>query len=253
MNEQDSILGELIGLSRELGREQRGLVILGEGNTSADRGDGTFWIKASGSQLGKIDAGGFSRVSFASVQELLAAGPLSDTQVAEGLRRALADGTHRQPSVESFLHTVCLTEGGARWVAHLHPVAVNQFLCSQLGAEPFLRHIYPDAIVLCGKIPAVIPYIDPGYALAEAARETLKRYRELHGTPPKLLLMVNHGLVALGQTAQEVFNIALMTDKWARVLLGAYALGGPRYMPESEVDRIDSRLDEHYRRNRLSE
>src|SRR3990170_1186599 len=101
MNEQDSILGELIGLSRELGREERGLVILGEGNTSADCGDSTFWIKASGSQLGKIDASGFSRIRFASVQELLAAGSLSDTQVAEGLRRALADASHRQPSVET--------------------------------------------------------------------------------------------------------------------------------------------------------
>ncbi|HLE53070.1 MAG TPA: class II aldolase/adducin family protein [Anaerolineales bacterium] len=252
MSEHDFILGELIGLSRELGREERQLVILGEGNTSADCGDGTFWIKASGSQLGKIDASGFSRVRFASVLELLAAGPLRDTQVAEGLHRALADGSHRQPSVETFLHALCLTDGGAKWVAHTHPVAVNQFLCSQLGVEPFLRHIYPDAIVLCGKVPAVIPYIDPGHALAEAARDTLRDYQELHGYPPKLLLMVNHGMVALGQTAQEVFNISLMADKWARVLLGSYALGGPRYMSENEVDRIDHRLDEHYRRSQLS-
>ena len=253
MSEQDSILGELIGLSRELGREERQLVILGEGNTSANCGDGTFWIKASGSQLGRIDASGFGRVRFTSAQELLAAGPLSDTQVAEGLRRALADGSHRPPSVETFLHTVCLTEGGAKWVGHTHPVAVNHFLCSQLGAEPFLRHIYPDAIVLCGKVPAVIPYIDPGFTLAEAVREALKRYQKLHGEPPKLLLMINHGLVALGQSAQEVFNITLMADKWARVLLGAYALGGPRYLPENEVSRIDNRLDEHYRRSQLSE
>ena len=44
-------LRSLIALSRELGREDRRLAILGEGNTSADNGDGTFWIKASGSQL----------------------------------------------------------------------------------------------------------------------------------------------------------------------------------------------------------
>src|SRR3989304_9214482 len=203
--------------------------------------------------LGELDASGFRRVRFASVLELLAAGPLRDTQVAEGLRRALADGSHRQPSVETFLHALCLTEGGAKWVAHTHPVAVNQFLCSQLGAEPFLRHIYPDAIVLCGKVPAVIPYIDPGFTLAEAVREALKRYQKLHGEPPKLLLMINHGLVALGQSAQEGFNITLMADKWARVLLGAYALGGPRYLPDNEVSRIDNRLDEHYRRSQLRE
>jgi hypothetical protein len=43
----------------------------------------------------------------------------------------------------------------------------------------------------------------------------------------------------------------LMADKWARTLQGTYALGGPRFLPRSEVERIDSRLDEHYRRERL--
>jgi hypothetical protein len=47
-------------------------------------------------------------------------------------------------------------------------------------------------------------------------------------------------------------NITLMADKWARILLGTYALGGPRFMSEDDVARIDSRLDEHERRRRLA-
>ena len=43
-----SILDDLIGMSRELARPERDLVILGEGNTSAACGDGSFWLKASG-------------------------------------------------------------------------------------------------------------------------------------------------------------------------------------------------------------
>ena len=50
------ILKRLIQLSHELGRENRHLAILGEGNVSSDLGDGTFYVKASGSQLGTIDA-----------------------------------------------------------------------------------------------------------------------------------------------------------------------------------------------------
>jgi ribulose-5-phosphate 4-epimerase/fuculose-1-phosphate aldolase len=65
--------------------------------------------------------------------------------------------------------------------------------------------------------------------------------------------MVNHGLVALGQTPQEAFNITLMADKWAKILLGAYAAGGPAYLPDSQAERIDSRLDEHYRRRQLTD
>ncbi len=61
--QEKAVLKELIHLSHELGKEERGLVILGEGNTSADCGDGTFWVKASGSQLGTSDESSFSRVN----------------------------------------------------------------------------------------------------------------------------------------------------------------------------------------------
>src|SRR6476619_7479608 len=90
-------LDSLIALSRELGREDRQLAILGEGNTSADNGDGTFWIKASGSQLGTIEPDGFSLVRMSSVMELLTAGPLSDAEVAAGLRAAMVDPGQRLP------------------------------------------------------------------------------------------------------------------------------------------------------------
>ena len=65
------ILKRLIWLSRELGREDRHLAILGEGNVSADLGDGTFYVKASGSQLATIDAAGFTRVKVSPILEAL--------------------------------------------------------------------------------------------------------------------------------------------------------------------------------------
>lgn len=247
----DAILDELIHLSRELGRPERQLVILGEGNTSADCGDGTFWVKASGSQLEHVDASEFSRVRLATVTELLGARQLSDAEIAAGLQGSLVDRGQRQPSIETFMHALCLTVGGARWVGHTHPVSVNQILCSRLGAEPFLQHIFPDAVVVCGRTPAVIPYADPGMPLAWAVRDELRRYREQHGAGPKMVLMVNHGLTALGQSPREVLNVTLMADKWARILQGTYLAGGPQYLPEGEVDRIDRRLDEEYRRQQL--
>ena len=249
----DATLQSLIDLSHELGREDRQMAILGEGNTSVDNGDGTFWIKASGSQLATIEAGGFSQVRTSAVLELLSRPQPSDEQVAEGLKAALVDPSQRMPSVEIFMHAVCLTDGGARWVGHAHTVSVNQILCSRLGAEPFRRHLFPDGIVVCGVAPAVIPYVDPGFALGHAVRDELRRYQDAYGRQPKLLLMVNHGVVALGQSSTEVLNIMLMADKWARVLQGTYALGGPSFLADQDVERIDSRLDEHYRRRRLAE
>lgn len=251
MHHDVNLRQELIDLSHELGVEARGLSILGEGNTSVDGGDGTFWVKASGSSLATLNESGVSRVRFEPILDLLEHEDVEEQQVEDVLLAARVDERHKKPSVETFLHALCLTEGAARWVGHTHPTSVNQILASRLGADPFLQHVFPDAIVVCGTIPAVVPYVDPGLALARAVRVELARYLSAHSVPPKLLLMLNHGVTALGGSAREVLNIMLMVDKWARVLQGAYALGGPRFLPASEVARIDRRLDEQHRRREL--
>jgi rhamnose utilization protein RhaD (predicted bifunctional aldolase and dehydrogenase) len=249
MNE---LLQSLMTLSHELGREERALAILGEGNTSALASDKTFWVKASGSQLGTISTAGFTEVRLDAILELTERQSLSPEEVQALWPQVMVDPQQKRPSVETFMHALCLSEGQARWVAHTHPIACNAILCSRLGADPFLRPIFPDGIVVCGRHPAVVPYVDPGFMLAKVVRAELRRYQDAHGASPKLLLMVNHGITALGQTMQEALNITRMADKWARTLLGTYALGGPAFMPENEATRIDSRPDEHYRRSQLT-
>ena len=95
------------------------------------------------------------------------------------------------------------------------------------------------------------PYIDPGLALAREVRRVLREFRAAHGTSPKVILLENHGPVALGATDTEVLNILLMLDKWARVLAGTLAVGGPKFLPSAVSDRIDNRPDEHYRRAQI--
>ena len=248
----DKLLEELITLSREAGREERQLAILGEGNTSADAGDGTFWVKASGTSLSTANADSFSRIRMDAVLAYVERAQMSEVEVGAALADVLVDPQHKRPSTETFMHAVLLSEGGAHWVAHTHPNSANMILCSQLGAEPFKRPLFPDGIVVCGRHPAIVPYVDPGFYLGHAVRTELRRYQDAHGKQPKLLLMVNHGIAALGQTAQEALNILRMADKWSRVLLGTYALGGPHYMPDEEAQRIDTRLDEEYRRKMLA-
>ena len=246
-----TLQGELVKLARDLGDPARDLAILGEGNVSARSDDETFWVKASGSSLSTLQASDLSLVQFGPILSSLES-DLGETEVETLLVAAQTDPAHKKPSVETFLHALCLHHG-ARWVGHTHAVAVNKVSCSVLGAEPFKRHIFPDAVVVCGRVPAVIPYVDPGLTLAKAVQTELTHFRDLYGTLPKLLLLENHGPVAMGSSAREVMNIMLMADKWARTLAGTYALGGPKFLPDEEVARIDGRLDEHYRRGRLVE
>ena len=246
-----STIDDLVRLSHELGREERHFTILGEGNTSMDLGDGTFLVKASGTSLGTLSAEGVSRVSHDRVDKILARESVTEQEIEDALVGSLVDPTHKKPSVETFLHSICLRQPGIAWVGHTHTTSVLSILASKHGAQPFMKHVCPDAIVVCGRHVLPIPYINPGLDLARAVGAGLADFRAMHGKPPKVILMENHGPVALGRTSAEVFNILLMLDKWARVLTGAFAIGGPNYLSEADSRTIDERLDESYRRKMI--
>ncbi len=244
-------LPRLVRLAHALAREDRSLAILGEGNAGADAGDGTFWVKASGTRMAEATPASFVRVRRDKVLALLTRrgrGKIEDAAVMAGLRKCVVGPRTPQPSTESFLHALAQSEAGATWVGHTHPVGVLGLLCSRQGARPFLGAIFPDEVVYCGLVPAVVPYVNPGVNLAFAFRDSLRAYRKRHGHPPRLVLLVNHGIVALGGTADEVLNISLMAEKWARVLLGTLAAGGPRHLTAARARHIDTWPAEHYRR-----
>ena len=252
MANAEQILRTLIEMSRELGRPERDLVILGEGNTSALCDDGTFWVKGSGGQLRTIDASGFVRMQLEPVRALAEKESLSDHELREALRVAKADpSVALLPSVETILHALALAEAGAKFVGHTHPVAVNALMCSVAAEEAIAGRLFPDEIVVCGSAPAYVPYTDPGPPLARAVRDAFRRYHEVWGQSPKVVLIQNHGLIALGASATEVDSITAMYVKTCRILAGSYAFGGPHFMTDEHVRRIQSRPDELYRRKRL--
>jgi len=252
MSEKETILDALIALSRRIGDPTREFAILGEGNTSARVDAATFWVKASGKELGTANAGTFVLVNVPHTLQILEMGGLTDSQIKQELIAAKVnpdDPAH--PSVETVMHALMLTLGGASFVAHTHPTAVNAILCSQRVEEAISGRLFPDEIVICGPAPAYVPYTDPGIPLARKIRETMLAYQGDYGQMPKVVLIQNHGLVALGRSAQEAENITCMMDKAARILLGSYALGGPHFLTPAQVDRIHTRPDEEYRRKLL--
>ena len=151
------------------------------------------------------------------------------------------------------MHAVCLGEGECNWIGHGHPESVLSILCSQSGAKPFLEHIFPDVIVMCGRHLAVVPYVDPGFSLAHAVRQSLRAFQAEHGKSPKIILLENHGPFILGQSDLDVMNTMMMLDKWSRIMVASQAFGGSKNLTAEESDRIENRLDEAYRRKRLLE
>lgn len=238
---------ELIELSRALGDARSDLVILGEGNTSVRADDESFWVKASGTQLAQADEHSFVRVAFEPVLAGLADRTLDDQGVKDLLRQATLEGT-RAPSIETFLHALCLRLDGVRFVGHTHPTVAVGLLSSQRSREWFSGSLFPDQIVLLGPRPVYVPYADPGLPLACAVLECLQQFVEQERRTPRVVLLENHGVIALGSTSREVLHITQMLVKFCRVMAGAIASGGPRFLSEQNVSRIDQRPDEVARR-----
>jgi len=56
-------------------------------------------------------------------------------------------------------------------IAYTHPSPVLSILYNQTGASLFQRHIFPELIPVCGIAPAVVYYVDPGFALAKPVQD----------------------------------------------------------------------------------
>ena len=59
-----------------------------------------------------------------------------------------------------------------------------------------------DQIVLLGPACVYIPYRDPGLPLARAVQDASRDFCARESHVPRLILMENHGVIALGSTAQ---------------------------------------------------
>lgn len=248
---QDSI-PELIQLSREIGREDRRLAILAEGNASARLDGHQFGVKASGANLATLTEQDVSvcdqRVILAALDEP----SLSDARIELVLEGARIDRRGKKPSVEAMMHAWLLSLEGVNFVGHCHPVSTNQILCSPRAREFAEKRIFPDEVVCCGPASVLVPYVDPGAPLAREIRARTTAFMQEHGFVPRLVLLENHGIIALGKTPNAVLAGLLMASKAAEIFTGAAALGGPVFMTPEHVQRILTRSDEAYRQRQLN-
>ena len=245
-------MDDLLHLGHALGQPERKLAILAEGNISARVGDERMLVKATGSSLASMTLDDLVEVELAPILSLLTDQTADDTRVTQTLLDSRINPLGKQPSVEALLHAVALTEGGATFVCHTHPQSVNSILCSNRADALVRGSLFPDQIVVLGRAQIFLPYVDPGLKLGRAVSGALASFIARHEHGPKAIFLANHGLFALGSSAQEVLQITQMADKVARVLLGALAVGEPTYLSDEHVARIDTRPDEIVRRHLLA-
>ncbi len=247
----DPIIQHLLTLSNELGREDRGLAMLGEGNTSARLGDDTFVVKASGTCLGTLKEEDVVECRLSALLPLLEKQALSDQQIDEALLTSRVDSKAKKPSVEAVFHAWLLSLPGIKFVGHGHPTTALQILCSS-RARDFAEHrMFPDEIVCCDVASVYVPYTDPGLKLAQTIRRQTEAFIQKYQRQPRVILMQNHGVITLGATWQSVLAAMLIAEKAAKIFVGAALLGGPLFFSPEDVLRIVGRPDEAYRQRAL--
>ncbi len=242
----------LLTLAHDLGREDRKLAILGEGNVSARISPTQFLAKASGTSLATLRYEDLTSCSFEFVLPLLDRKRIGDDEIEGALLAARADSKAKKPSTETVFHAWLLTLQNVNFVGHCHPTVANQVLCSPRARDFAERRLFPDEVVCCGSASVFVPYTDPGVPLAREIRDRTTLFMKNSGIVPRLLLLQNHGIIALGPTPQSVLACILMATKAAEIFVGAAALGGPNLLNPKDVERINSRPDEAYRQQQLN-
>ncbi len=241
----------LLKLSHELGREDRGWAILGEGNASTRIDSESFLVKASGSSLGSLRKEDLVQCKSLQLLSLMDRRSATDQEVDSALYASRMGEDAKKPSVEALFHAYLLSLPGITFVGHTHAPAVNQVLCSPRAKEFASKRIFPDEVICCGSESAFIPYTDPGLKLAQVIKKTAESYYKRKRIYPRVIVIQNHGIITLGATTQAVFAAMMMAEKAASIWVGAVALGGPVFMTKQQVDRIASRQDEEVRRRAM--
>lgn len=216
---------ELLDLTLSLGLPERDLVILAEGNTSELIDENTIVVKASGSSMIDATAADFVVVEIEPLLEVLRDPDAAQDALTGALDAGEVEGKRVRASIETLIHVAVRAFAPARYVAHTHPTAVVSLLASVQAETAFADAVYSDELMVLGRT-LFVPYAQPGIELGQVFLEHLGAHVAEFGEVPSLVLLGNHGIVAISDSAAGAEAISLMAVKSARVRLGALQAGG---------------------------
>jgi rhamnose utilization protein RhaD (predicted bifunctional aldolase and dehydrogenase) len=251
-HEPQLVSPELLALTRSLGAPERDMVILAEGNTSQLLGDGRLVVKSSGSRMRDATEDDFVVVDVPPLIDLIASTTATQADLTAALDAGEVHGRRRRGSIETLVHVAVQAVRPVPFVGHTHPTEVVGVLASVHAERAFERAAYSDEAVVIGK-PLFVPYAQPGIELGKVVHRHLVDYADRHGDLPQLVLLANHGIIAVAPTVEGVSAISEMATKAARVRSVAYAMGGLQPLSAEAVDKFFAREDVGERRDNIAQ
>ena len=241
----------LLDLTLTLGVREKDLVILAEGNTSELVDENHIVVKASGARMGSVTTKDFVVSEISSLVELMDSPDATQQDLIAALDAGEHDGVRRRASIETLIHVAVQSLRPTRFVGHTHPTPLVALLASVHQETAFDTFVYSDEAIVIGTT-LYVPYAEPGIKLGRVFLQALREYFATHRDLPSLILMGNHGIVALADTADGVEAITEMAYKGAQVRLNALAAGGTNPLSNEAVASYFEREDMAERRKNLS-
>ncbi|MCH2114871.1 MAG: SDR family NAD(P)-dependent oxidoreductase [Pirellulales bacterium] len=227
----DSQIEVITKMSRFYGSDPS-IVLAGGGNTSCKIGD-LLYVKASGTSLATIGPEGFLQMDRRQLDQLVAAPPEANAELREARYKAAIltarcePEKNQRPSVEVLLHHI-LPE---TYVVHSHATIVNTLTCHTAG-QTLAKEIFGDEVLW-------LPYVDPGFTLAQKLKYCLEQHASTKADVPlKAILMANHGLIVAGNDPDTIRSgtedvlrkiEARLGDAWQTT-----SFGSPTVLDDSE-------------------
>ncbi|MEZ4518780.1 MAG: class II aldolase/adducin family protein [Chloroflexota bacterium] len=186
-----------------------GMTTLSGGNLSIKDNNGDIWITPSAVDKGNL-----------TPQDIMRVQPDGTT-----------DGPHKPSSELPFHRAIYLARPDLQAIVHAHPPALVSF--STVREVPDTR-IIPQANRVCGPV-GYAPYALPGSEqLGENIAATLAEGYNI-------VILENHGAVAVGGTLLEAFQRLETLDFCARTLIRARSLGPVMTLSEPALNLFDQR------------
>ena len=185
--------------TRLLGRNSE-LVLHGGGNTSVKTTikdlDGKNYdvlcVKGSGWDMAEIEPEGLPAVKLNPLLALKNKKKLSDEEMVAYQKRNLINIKSPNPSVETFLHAFL----PFKFVDHTHSDAIMN-VTNRPNSFDFCKKIF-------GKRVSLIPYVMPGYGLAQKIKEVYNKNPNIN-----CLILLNHGIFTFSDDAKESYDLMI--------------------------------------------
>ncbi|MFN4227123.1 MAG: class II aldolase/adducin family protein [Candidatus Ratteibacteria bacterium] len=201
----------------EIGKKivEKGLVAGPGGNISAREGDFVY-LSPSGFFLDEIKEEEWVKVN------------LKTGEIFGNLR----------PTCEISMHLgIYIERPDVKAVIHTHPPITVGLISAGIKFKPF----FPDYVAILGKDVPVIDYVIPaGEEIRKAVCKEIKKVN--------VVLLKNHGVVAVGESIKESYTRSLIVEEAAKSIFVGILCGKLKYFTKKDIEKIEKLEAEDYRK-----